>query len=279
VASKAGGAGDQGIMFGYASNATEEYMPLPILYAHKLVKRLADIRKNEPSLMPYLRPDSKSQVTFEYEDRQAIRVHTIVVSTQHDSDVTQRQIRRDVEEPCDRSRLPAGTAHGQSQAACQSDGPLRDRRTPRRFGVDRTQDHRRYLWRLGPHGGGAFSGKDPSKVDRSAAYATRHLAKNIVAAGVADECTIQIGYAIGVAKPVSIHIETHGSAHNGVTDRDISRWVQRNVDMTPNGIIERLKLRRPIYRDTAAYGHFGRNGSNFTWEKLDMVKDIRKALA
>lgn len=276
---KSGGAGDQGIMFGYASNATEEYMPLPILYAHKLVKRLADIRKNEPSLMPYLRPDSKSQVTFEYEGRKAIRVHTIVVSTQHDSDVTQKQIRRDVEEHVIAHVFPPELLTGKVKlhvnptGRFEIGGPHGDSGlTGRKIIVDTYGG-----W--APHGGGAFSGKDPSKVDRSAAYATRHLAKNIVAAGVADECTIQIGYAIGVAKPVSIHIETHGSAHNGVTDRDISRWVQRNVDMTPNGIIDRLKLRRPIYRDTAAYGHFGRNGSNFTWEKLDMVKDIRKALA
>ncbi|MBR9979375.1 MAG: methionine adenosyltransferase [Bacteroidetes bacterium] len=275
---KCGGAGDQGIMFGYASNATEEYMPMPILYAHKLVKRLADIRKNEPSLMPYLRPDSKSQVTFEYEGRQAIRVHTIVVSTQHDSEVTQRQIRRDVEEHVIAHVFPEELLTGRVKlhvnptGRFEIGGPHGDSGlTGRKIIVDTYGG-----W--APHGGGAFSGKDPSKVDRSAAYATRHLAKNLVAAGVADECTIQIGYAIGVAKPVSIHIDTHGSTHNGVADKDISRWIQRNVDMTPNGIIERLKLRRPIYRDTAAYGHFGRNGSNFTWEKLDMVKDIRKAL-
>ena len=274
---KTGGAGDQGIMFGYASNASPEYMPLPIMYAHKIGRRLADIRKHFPTLMPYLRPDAKSQVTFEYEGRTAKRVHTIVVSTQHDPGATQKKIREDVIEYVLKDvfgdmldskvklhvnptgRFEIGGPHGDSGL------------TGRKIIVDTYGG-----W--APHGGGAFSGKDPSKVDRSAAYATRHLAKNLVAAGVADECTIQIGYAIGVAKPVSVHIDTHGTSRNGVTDTDIERWVAKNVDMTPHGIIDRLKLRRPIYRATAAYGHFGRSEKEFTWEALDMLKPIKKAL-
>jgi S-adenosylmethionine synthetase len=274
---KTGGAGDQGIMFGYASNASAEYMPLPIMYAHAIVRRLADVRKNFPTLMPYLRPDSKSQVTFEYEGRVAKRLHTVVVSTQHDPGATQKKIREDVIEYVlkpvfgdmfhDKVKL-----HVNPTGRFEIGGPHGDSGlTGRKIIVDTYGG-----W--APHGGGAFSGKDPSKVDRSAAYATRHLAKNLVAAGVADEVTIQIGYAIGVAKPVSIHIDTHGSANNGVTDKDIERWVAKNVDMTPKGIIDRLKLRRPIYRATAAYGHFGRNEKEFTWEALDMVKDIKKAL-
>ncbi|MFZ1729887.1 MAG: methionine adenosyltransferase [Bacteroidota bacterium] len=274
-----GGAGDQGIMFGYATNATAEYMPMPILYSHKLVHLLADIRKNNPRLMPYLRPDAKSQVTFEYEGRTAKRVHTIVVSTQHDPGVSQKQIRKDIEEYVIAKVFPEELMHGKVKlhvnptGRFEIGGPHGDSGlTGRKIIVDTYGG-----W--APHGGGAFSGKDPSKVDRSAAYATRHLAKNIVAAGVADECTIQIGYAIGVAKPVSIHIDTHGSTKNGVSDEAIERWVMKNVDMTPGGIIERLKLRRPIYRATAAYGHFGRSDKDFTWEKLDLVKEIKKALA
>ena len=275
---KTGGAGDQGIMFGYATSATPEYMPMPILYSHKLVQRLADLRKRYPTVMPYLRPDAKSQVTFEYEGRSAKRVHTIVVSTQHDPGVSMKKIKEDVIEHvisdvfpkellADRFKL-----HVNPTGKFEIGGPHGDSGlTGRKIIVDTYGG-----W--AHHGGGAFSGKDPSKVDRSAAYATRHLAKNLVAAGVADECTIQIGYAIGVAKPVSVHVDTHGTAKNGVTDTDIERYIQKNVDMTPNGIIERLKLRRPIYKPTAAYGHFGRNEKDFTWEKLDLVKDIKKNL-
>lgn len=275
---KTGGAGDQGIMFGYATNATPEYMPMPILYSHKIVQRLADLRKRYPTVMPYLRPDAKSQVTFEYEGRAAQRVHTIVVSTQHDPGVSMKKIKEDVIEHVISKVFPDDLLsdrfklHVNPTGKFEIGGPHGDSGlTGRKIIVDTYGG-----W--APHGGGAFSGKDPSKVDRSAAYATRHLAKNLVAAGVADECTIQIGYAIGVAKPVSVHVETHGTTKNGVTNKDIERYIQKNVDMTPNGIIERLKLRRPIYRSTAAYGHFGRNEKNFTWEKLDLVKDIKKNL-
>ncbi len=276
---KSGGAGDQGIMFGYATNATPEYMPQPILYSHKLVKRLADLRKHYPTVMPYLRPDSKSQVTFEYEGRSAKRVRTIVISTQHDPGVSQKKIREDVIEHVLPKVFPDELLEGKFKlhvnptGRFEIGGPHGDSGlTGRKIIVDTYGG-----W--APHGGGAFSGKDPSKVDRSAAYATRHLAKNLVAAGVADEVTIQIGYAIGVVNPVSVHIETHGTANNGVSDTDIERWVKKNVDLTPNGIIERLKLRRPVYRDTAAYGHFGRDDKKFTWEKLDLVKQIKKELA
>jgi S-adenosylmethionine synthetase len=276
---KTGGAGDQGIMFGYASNATREYMPMPIVYAHKLVKRLADIRKKNPSLMPYLRPDAKSQVTFEYEGRRAVRVDTIVVSTQHDPGVTQKQIREDVWEHVVKNvfpeRLLAGKVklHVNPTGKFVIGGPHGDSGlTGRKIIVDTYGG-----W--APHGGGAFSGKDPTKVDRSAAYATRHIAKNLVAAKVADEVTIQVGYAIGVAQPVSIHVDTHGSSHNGVSDQDIAAYLKKNVDLTPAGIIDRLQLRRPIFRQTAAYGHFGRSGRDFTWEKLDLVEQFKKALA
>ncbi|MBN1447412.1 MAG: methionine adenosyltransferase [Bacteroidetes bacterium] len=275
---KTGGAGDQGIMFGYATNATPEYMPQPILYSHKLVHRLADLRKRYPTVMPYLRPDAKSQVTFEYEGRAAQRAHTIVISTQHDPGVTQKKIREDILEHVIPAVFPEELLskkyklHVNPTGRFEIGGPHGDSGlTGRKIIVDTYGG-----W--APHGGGAFSGKDPSKVDRSAAYATRHLAKNLVAAGVADECTIQIGYAIGVAKPVSVHVDTHGTAKNGVTDSVIERWIQKNVDLTPHGIIERLKLRRPIYRATAAYGHFGRDEKDFTWEKLDLVKDIKKQL-
>jgi len=275
---KSGGAGDQGIMFGYATNATPEFMPMPILYSHKLVRRLAEIRKRYPTLMPYLRPDAKSQVTFEFEGRTATRVRTIVLSTQHDPGATQKLIREDVMNHVLPHVFPAELLDGKVKlhvnptGRFEIGGPHGDSGlTGRKIIVDTYGG-----W--APHGGGAFSGKDPSKVDRSATYAARHIAKNLVAAGVADECTIQLSYAIGVAKPISIHVDTHNSSKNGVTDRDIERYISKNVDLTPQGIIERLKLRRPIYLATAAYGHFGREEKNFTWEVLDLVKNIRKAL-
>ncbi len=275
---KTGGAGDQGMMFGFATNETPEYMPMPIMYAHKLVKRLADIRKDAKSVMPYLGPDAKSQVTIEYDGRTARRVDTIVVSTQHGADVSQKKIKEDVIQHVIGSVIPntlidAKTKiHVNPTGRFEIGGPHGDSGlTGRKIIVDTYGG-----W--APHGGGAFSGKDPSKVDRSGAYATRHLAKNIVAAGLAGECTIQVSYAIGVAKPVSINVNTHGTATGGLTDEAIAKFVMKNVDMTPNGIIERLQLRRPIYRNTAAYGHFGRDGKDFTWEKLDLVPMLKKGL-
>ncbi len=270
-----GGAGDQGMMFGYASNETPEYMPMALVYAHKLVKRLADIRKRNLKLMPYLRPDSKSQVTIEYsDDHKPLRVDTVVISTQHDPGVSQAKIKADVLKNVIKKVIPARlldkktVIHVNPTGKFEIGGPHGDTGlTGRKIIVDTYGGK-------APHGGGAFSGKDPSKVDRSAAYAARHLAKNIVAAKVAKECMIQLSYAIGVAQPVSIYVDTNGTGR--VADNKISAFIKKNVDLTPKGIMERLKLRRPIYRKTAAYGHFGRNEKEFTWEKLDLVNLFKK---
>jgi len=269
------GAGDQGMMFGYASNETPEYMPMAIMYSHKLVKRLADIRKNNPKLMPYLRPDAKSQVTVEYNGRKPVRVHTVVISTQHDGNISQQRIKKDVTKYVIEEVIPAHlrdknlVIHVNPTGKFEIGGPHGDSGlTGRKIIVDT------YGGRA-PHGGGAFSGKDPSKVDRSAAYAARHVAKNVVGAGLADECLIQVAYAIGVAEPVSIHVDTNGTGR--IPDLELERMIKKEVDMTPAGLIERLKLKRPIYKKTAAYGHFGRDDKDFTWENLDLVSAFRKA--
>ena len=271
-----GGAGDQGMMFGYASNETPEYMPMPIQFAHRLVKRLSEIRKKHSKLMPYLRPDAKSQVTIEYHGRRPVRVHTIVISTQHDPTVSQKRIYSDVVKYVINEVIPEGlrdkktVIHVNPTGRFEIGGPHGDTGlTGRKIIVDT------YGGRA-PHGGGAFSGKDPSKVDRSAAYATRHLAKNIVASGLADECQIQVAYAIGVAQPVSIHVDTYGTGR--IPDSELDKVIMNEIDMTPRGIIKRLDLLRPIYRKTAAYGHFGRNYKDFTWEKLDLVDALLKAI-
>jgi S-adenosylmethionine synthetase len=226
--------------------------------------------------MPYLRPDAKSQVTIEYHGRQPVRVHTVVISTQHDPDATQKKIREDVIQHVIRKIVPAGmldkntVIHVNPTGRFEIGGPHGDTGlTGRKIIVDT------YGGRA-PHGGGAFSGKDPSKVDRSAAYATRHLAKNLVASGLADECLIQVAYAIGVADPVSIHVNTYGTGR--IPDMELAKVVMKEIDMTPRGIIKRLNLLRPIYRKTAAYGHFGRNDKDFTWEKLDIVDTLLKAI-
>jgi len=271
-----GGAGDQGMMFGYASSETPELMPAPIMYAHKLVLRLATVRKKQPALMPYLRPDAKSQVTIEYDNvGKPVRVDTIVVSTQHDPEVTQKKIKEDVIELIIRNVIPSGMLDSKTRyfvnptGRFEVGGPHGDSGlTGRKIVVDT------YGGRA-PHGGGAFSGKDPTKVDRSAAYAARHIAKNIVAAKLATECQIQVAYAIGVSDPVSIQINTFGTGI--VPDAQLSDFVMKEIDLTPRGIIKRLDLRRPIYRKTAAYGHFGRNEKEFTWENLDLVKILQKA--
>ncbi|HTY00340.1 MAG TPA: methionine adenosyltransferase [Bacteroidota bacterium] len=271
-----GGAGDQGMMFGYATNETPEFMPMPIVFAHRLVKRLSDIRKKEPKLMPYLRPDAKSQVTIEYNQRRASRVHTVVVSTQHDHDVSQKKIYADVvrhvigeaipKEYVDKKTIIYVNPTGRFEIG----GPHGDTGlTGRKIIVDT------YGGRA-PHGGGAFSGKDPSKVDRSAAYASRHLAKNVVASGLAEECLIQVSYAIGVAEPISINVNTLGTGR--IPDMEIEKIIMKDVDMTPRGIIKRLDLLRPIYRKTAAYGHFGRKEKEFTWEKLDLVDTLLRGV-
>ncbi len=271
-----GGAGDQGMMFGYATSETPEYMPMPIMFAHKLVKRLSEIRKKQPRLMPYLRPDAKSQVTIEYRGRRPVRVHTVVVSTQHDDRIPRKRIHNDVVKHVVEAVIPGGLrdkktiVHVNPTGRFEIGGPHGDTGlTGRKIIVDT------YGGRA-PHGGGSFSGKDPSKVDRSAAYASRHIAKNIVAAGLADECLIQVAYAIGVAEPVSIHVSTFGTGR--VPDVELEKIIKKEFDMTPRGIIKRLDLLRPIYRKTAVYGHFGRNGKDFTWEKLDLVKPLQRAV-
>lgn len=263
-----GGAGDQGMMFGYAIDETEELMPAPIMYAHKLVKKVADIRKTNIKLMPYLRPDAKSQVTIEYAaNGEILRVDTVVMSVQHDPDVTQQRIKEDIIENVIKEIIPAQYLdantkyHVNPTGRFEIGGPHGDTGlTGRKIIVDT------YGGRA-PHGGGAFSGKDPTKVDRSAAYAARHIAKNIVASGLAKECTIQLSYAIGVPEPVSIYVKTDGN--NTVRDIELSNFIGKNIDLTPYGIISRLNLRNPIYRQTSAYGHFGRN--EFSWEKTDLV--------
>jgi S-adenosylmethionine synthetase len=270
-----GGAGDQGIMFGYANKETDVLMPAPIVYSHLLVKELAKIRK-EGKAMSYLRPDSKSQVTLEYDpDGNVVRCDAIVISTQHDPGVTQRQIKSDLIENLISEVMPSSLIdentkyHINPTGIFEIGGPHGDAGlTGRKIIVDT------YGGRA-PHGGGAFSGKDSTKVDRSAAYAARHIAKNIVAAGIATECTIQLSYAIGVSQPVSIHVDTHNSSQ--IEAHLISDYLIKNIDLTPNGIITRLDLRKPIFRDTAAYGHFGRN--EFPWEKLELVDEFKKNLA
>jgi S-adenosylmethionine synthetase len=271
-----GGAGDQGMMFGYACAETPELMPAPIMYAHKLVHRLANVRKNHQGLMPYLRPDSKSQVTVEYEGSKPIRVDTVVVSTQHSPEASQKKIRDDVIELIVREVIPSEMLDSKTRyfvnptGRFEIGGPHGDSGlTGRKIVVDT------YGGRA-PHGGGAFSGKDPTKVDRSAAYASRHLAKNIIAAKLATECQIQVAYAIGVAEPVSIHVNTFGTGV--IPDATLANFIGKEIDMTPRGIIKRLELRRPIYQKTAAYGHFGRSEKDFTWEKTDLVKTFQKAI-
>lgn len=270
-----GGAGDQGLMFGYACDQTPELMPMPIMFAHKLVKRLAEIRKNFDGFMPYLRPDAKSQVTIEYDNEwKPVRVDTIVVSTQHDPDVTQERIKEDVIEEVVKKVIPADMLDNKTKyfvnptGRFEIGGPHGDSGlTGRKIIVDTYGG-----W--APHGGGAFSGKDPSKVDRSATYAARHIAKNVVAAGLAKECLVQVAYAIGVADPVSIFVNTKGTGV--IPDSEIAKMISKEVDLTPKGIIERLKLRRPIYQKTSSYGHFGRTEEEFTWEKLDLVDVFKK---
>ncbi len=267
------GAGDQGMMFGYATNETAELMPLPIILAHRLTRRLAEVRKK--GILPYLRPDGKAQVSVRYENSKPIRVETVVVSTQHDPDIPIEKIRSDVIETVVHAVIPAEfiepdkiTYHINPTGRFVIGGPQADAGlTGRKIMVDTYGG-------LGRHGGGAFSGKDPTKVDRSAAYAARYVAKNIVAAGLADRCEIQIAYAIGVAEPVSISVDTYGT--NKIPEEQIEKLVTENFDLTPAGIIEMLQLRRPIYKATAVYGHFGREEPGFTWEKTDRAEELRK---
>lgn len=270
------GAGDQGMVFGYACSETDELIPMPAYLAHKLTRQLTKLRKEKT--LPYLRPDGKAQVTVEYDEEQRpVRVDAIVVSAQHDPDVTQEQIREDILENVIKPAIPAGMIDEQTKIFVNPTGrfviggPKGDSGlTGRKIIVDTYGG-------MGRHGGGAFSGKDPSKVDRSAAYAARHAAKNIVAAGLADRVEIQIAYAIGVANPVSIFVDTFGTGK--ISDEQIADIVARLFDLRPNAIIERLDLRRPIYKPVAAYGHFGRNDLDLPWERLDMVDAIKAEAA
>lgn len=271
------GAGDQGMMFGYASNESEPYfkgayMPLPITLAHRLSYRLAQVRKNGE--VPYLRPDGKTQVTVEYENGKPVRVDTIVISTQHDPDVSHEQIEKDMKEKVVNQVIPAELLDDQTiyhinpTGRFVIGGPQGDAGlTGRKIIVDTYGGMAR-------HGGGAFSGKDPTKVDRSAAYAARYVAKNLVAAGIADRCEIQLAYAIGVAEPVSIFVDTFGTGR--ISDEEITKLIRRHFDLRPDGIISMLNLARPIYRKTAAYGHFGRQDMEFPWESTDKAAILRK---
>ena len=270
------GAGDQGMMFGYATNETEEYMPYPIYLAHKLTRQLTRVRKD--GTLPYLRPDGKSQVSVQYDEAgKPIRLEAVVLSTQHDPDVTQEQIHEDIKKYVFDPILPKEMLDEDTKyfinptgrfviGGPQGDSGL----TGRKIIVDTYGGSAR-------HGGGAFSGKDPTKVDRSAAYASRYVAKNIVAAGLADKCEIQLSYAIGVAHPTSIRVDTFGTGK--LSNAKLVEIIRDNFDLRPAGIIKMLDLRRPIYKQTAAYGHFGRNDLDLPWEKLDKADDLKKYLA
>jgi S-adenosylmethionine synthetase len=268
-----GGAGDQGLMFGYASNETPELMPMPIILAHRLTKRLAEVRKK--NILPWVRPDGKSQVTVEYKNGKPIRIDTIVVSTQHSDAVTLKKIEKDVMEKVIIPVMPkkffnpkSVKFHINPTGRFVTGGPMGDTGlTGRKIIVDTYGG-------VGSHGGGAFSGKDPSKVDRSASYMARYIAKNVVAAQLAEKCEVQLAYAIGVVEPVSILVDTKGTEKTSI--ERIEKLIIKHFPLTPRGIIEHLKLRRPIYKSTAAYGHFGRNEPGFTWEKTDKANLLRK---
>ena len=270
------GAGDQGMMFGYASNETEEYMPYPIMLAHKLARQLTKVRKD--GTLPYLRPDGKSQVTVEYnKDGHPVRLDAVVLSTQHDENVTQEQIHEDIKKYVFEPVLPKEMVDADTKFFINPTGrfviggPHGDSGlTGRKIIVDTYGGYAR-------HGGGAFSGKDCTKVDRSAAYAARYVAKNIVAAGLADKCEIQLSYAIGVAQPTSIGVDTFGTGK--LEDTKLVEIVRENFDLRPAGIIKMLDLRRPIYKQTAAYGHFGRNDVSLPWENIDKAEELKKYLA
>lgn len=268
-----GGAGDQGLMFGYASNETDELMPMPIVLAHRLTRRLSEVRKK--NILPWVRPDGKSQVTVEYKNGKPVRIDTIVLSTQHSDDVTLKKIEKDVLEKVIFPMMPKRLFdpkkvkfHINPTGRFVTGGPMGDTGlTGRKIIVDTYGG-------VGSHGGGAFSGKDPSKVDRSASYMARYIAKNIIAAKMAEKCEVQLAYAIGVPEPVSVLIDTKGTEKTEIDK--IEQLVKKHFPLTPRGIIDHLKLRRPIYKQTAAYGHFGRSEPAFTWEKTDKAALLKR---
>ncbi len=266
------GAGDQGMMFGYATNETAEYMPMPVLLAHQLTRRLAECRKK--GILKFLRPDGKAQVTVEYRDEKPHRVDAVVIAAQHNEDVSREELKKGILDKVIRHVIPANmldadtSYHINETGRFVIGGPHGDTGlTGRKIIVDTYGGS-------GRHGGGAFSGKDPSKVDRSGAYMARYVAKNVVAAGLADRCEIQLSYAIGVAKPISVHVDTFGTGK--LSDDKISQIITKVFDLRPASMVDRLKLKRPIYRKTTNYGHFGRADPDFSWERTDMVEPIKK---
>ena len=266
------GAGDQGLMFGYATNETEELMPMPILLAHKLIQKLSEVRRNK--ILPWVRPDGKSQVSVRYVDNKPTKIETVIVSTQHAPDISQEEISREIMDKVIKPVLgnlwnDEIKIHINPTGKFVIGGPHGDAGlTGRKIIVDTYGG-------FGRHGGGAFSGKDPSKVDRSACYMSRYIAKNLVAAGLADRCEVQLAYAIGVAEPVSLYVNTFGT--NKIPENQIEELVRKNFDLKPSGIIAQLDLKRPIYKKTASYGHFGRNEPEFTWEKTDKVELLKQS--